>query len=47
MANQTKPEYSKESLDDAKKLWATFTQWSKYGTIAIVVILAIMALFLI
>ncbi len=34
------------ALADAQNLWAAFVHYSKYGIIAVVVILALMALFL-
>jgi len=47
MANTTKPTVDKKELENAQNLWHTFTKWSKWGTIAIVIALALMALFLI
>jgi len=47
MENSTKPEFCEKELQKATKLWHTFTQWSKWGTAAIVIVLILMALFLI
>lgn len=35
-----------QALANAQQLWAAFTHYSKYGIIAVVVLLALMALFL-
>ena len=35
------------ALANAQQLWAAFTHYSKYGIIAVVVLLALMAIFLV
>jgi len=47
MAKTSKPEFDPKELDNAQKLWKTFTEWSKWGTLAVVIIVALMALFLV
>lgn len=47
MANAEKVEVSKEDIENAEALWAGFTNLMKYSIIAIVVVLALMAIFLI
>ncbi len=47
MAKSTKPEYSKEELHNAKNLYSKFLSYSKWGIIATIAILALMALFLV
>ena len=46
MANTKKPEVTKAQIDQATSLWHSFTRWSKWGVIAIIISLALMALFL-
>jgi len=47
MANTKKPEVTKEQIEHANSLWINFTVWMKWGVIAIVISLALMALFLV
>jgi len=47
MTNAQKPEVSSEAVDKAEDLWVKFTEMTKWGTIATIVILAIMAITLI
>lgn len=47
MATQQKPEYSEKELQNAQILWDRFIQFSKVGIIAIVVLVALMAIFLV
>ncbi len=40
-------EVDPQALHDANKFWCNFTQATKYGVIAVVIILALMATFLV
>lgn len=46
MAKAEKVEVSKEDLQKAEALWASFTNLMKYSIISIVVLLGLMAIFL-
>ncbi|MEM6782065.1 MAG: aa3-type cytochrome c oxidase subunit IV [Pseudomonadota bacterium] len=39
-------EVDPQAIEDSKKLWVVFTEATKYTIIAIVIVLALMALFL-
>lgn len=47
MANAQKPDVTAEEIQQAKALWESFTVLLTKGTIAAIVIVALMALFLI
>lgn len=47
MAKTTKPEYSKEELQNAESLYGKFLSFSKWGIIGVIGILVIMALLLV
>lgn len=44
MGNSSKPVYSKEQLDRAQNLWGGFTKMMKYGTIATIASVILLAL---
>lgn len=46
MANQHNTDVSKEELQQAERFWHSFTAFTKYGIIGIIVVLGLMALFL-
>jgi len=47
MGQSKQPEYDKKELENAKALWEKFTTYSKWGIVATVILLALMALFLV
>ena len=47
MAQSQKPETSPEDIQKAQNLWASFTVFMKYGVIATIIPLILMALFLV
>jgi len=47
MANAKKPEVTKEEIEHAAALWKNFTVWAKWGVIATMALLALMALTLV
>ncbi len=47
MAKTTKPEYSKEELQNAQSLYHKFLSFSKWGIVATIVTLVLLALFLV
>lgn len=44
MANSSKVEYTQEQVDRANRLWGNFTKLLKYGTIATIVSVILLAL---
>ena len=47
MANAQKPEATKEAIENANNLWTRFTVSMKWGVIAVVLCLALMAVTLV
>ena len=46
MAGSHNTESDPESLEKAQTLWKDFTEWMKYGVIAVIAVLILMAIFL-
>jgi hypothetical protein len=46
MAKAAKPEFTKEQVETASDMWQRFTVFTKWGCIAVTILLAAMALFL-
>lgn len=44
MGSNSKPDITKEELNNAQAMWVNFTQWSKYGIIFVCASLAILGL---
>ncbi len=43
--SNTPADVDPQALQDSKKLWANFTATTKYGVIAVIIVLALMAAF--
>jgi hypothetical protein len=44
MGNSTKVEYTQEQVDRANRLWGNFTKLIKYGTVATIACVILLAL---
>lgn len=43
MGSTSKPEVTKQEIQEATNLWVNFTKYTKWGVIAIIVVLVLMA----
>lgn len=46
MAETKKPNVTKAEIENSQALWTSFTEFMKWGVIAVIVVLALMAAFL-
>ena len=47
MGTAQKPNVTKEEIEQAQTLWVNFTELMKWGVIAVIIVLALMATFLV